>query len=80
MDFLDPNLCQNKAFSSKVIDLHTELLVVQPTEGCLQDAQVSVELMYVLRDVEKVVSVVTSLTSCWSIQCEPSSFYISTHV
>jgi len=42
-----------------------ELLVVQPTRSCLQDAQVSIESMYVLRDVEKVVNVVTSLTSYW---------------
>jgi hypothetical protein len=55
-----------QSFYSEVIDLHMKVLVVQPIRGYLQDAQVSIESMYVLRDVEKVVSVVTSLTSCWS--------------
>ncbi len=41
-----------------------KLLVVQPTRGCLHDAQVFVELAYVLRDVEKVVNAMIVLASC----------------
>jgi hypothetical protein len=50
----------------KMIDLHTKLLVVQPTKGCLQDVQVSVEFTYVWRDVKTIMNAMAFLANCWS--------------